>query len=498
MSIIESILVIICVSLIFLLFVFRNKFKLKLQKIELENINKHQELTLQNESLVKELDSKTKELEKLESKLLENTQNHKSEILEIQTNYDKKITQIIESKDTQITQILNEKEKTIADITQSKDEKIESILKENEIKIKNALQEQEAKLDSINKEKQSELRELLNTERERQIALLQQNFNDISSKIFDEKTKQFSEKQDISLKPLLSQIELFKKEIEKNTKDSAEKHIRLEEHIKKLLSESDKVAKEANNLTNALKGDNKMQGGWGEILLERLLELSGLKKGIEYETQVSIKNENANLRPDVIIALPGARKIVVDSKVSLSAYERYINGGDKLDLSAHLESVKSHIKSLQSKEYQKLVGSGEKLNFVIMFMPIEGAFSAIVGDGLFEEGFRRGVIMATPSTLLVILRLIESIWSNEAKDKNMLKILEECEKLIKKYDGFKGNMDKIETSLSRARESFEDAKKQLISGRGSFGNILGNINDYMKNVPALQDSKDIEADAKLA
>ncbi|MWV61893.1 DNA recombination protein RmuC [Helicobacter saguini] len=412
--------------------------------------------------------------------------------MEIQANFDKKLQEILEqkdylikeiteSKDAKIDSIITEKEKKVTEIMQYYNEKISLLVKENENKLQNALKEQEIKLDSINNQKQSELKELLHTERERQIALLTQKFTELSSKILDEKSKKFNENQEYSLKPLKEEISLFKQEIEKNTKDSIDKHARLEENIKKLLSESEKVSKEANNLTNALKGDNKMQGGWGEILLERLLELSGLKKGIEYETQVTIKNENTNLRPDVIITLPSERKVVVDSKVSLSAYERYVNGGNKTDLHAHIESVKKHIKGLQGKEYQKVVGenAGNKLDFVIMFMPIEGAFSAIVGDGLFEEGFKKGVILATPSTLLVILRLIENIWTNEAKDKNILKILGECEKLIGSYEKFKGNMKKIDKALDNAKDEFSKAQKELFGGNKSMGNILGNIQNYM-------------------
>lgn len=464
MNIIESsyyISLFACVILGILLLLYYNKFRLKLQKLELELLNKTKELEIeQNNS--KNL---TEKLQNLESNILNTNENHKNELLEMQENCNIKISQITSQ-----------------------------ILKEQEEKLKDALISQEQKLDSIHTQKKLELKEILNTEREAQIALMTQKFNDLSKNILDEKSKAFNQKQEDSLKPLLTQISLFKQEIEKNTKDSAEKQVRLQEELKTLNNANAQLSKDANALANALKGDNKMQGIWGEIILERLLELSGLKKGFEYRTQQNIKVDTKNMRPDVIVELPGDRCVVIDSKVSLSAYERYVNGGGKGDLSAHIESVKSHIKTLQSKEYHNIIrSSGEKIDFVIMFMPIEGAFSAIMSESIFEEGYKRGVMLATPSTLMVILRLIENIWSNEAKDKNLSKILAECEKLIKKFDLFSQNMEKIKVSLDKATQGYDDAKSQLITGRGAMGNILGNIKEYMKKIETPIESNLLES-----
>lgn len=472
----------------------------KLQNLELESAQRFQDLELQNEKKLKNaevenanlsqslqsckqnLDSINKKLEQstleyesklqnLELLLQQNTNNHKEEILKIQENY--------------------------------------------EIKLANALNEQAQKLESREKKAQENLKETLELERQMQLATLTQKFGELSKSILDEKQKHFESAQNLSLKPLQEEIARFKLEIEKNTKESSEKQVKLETEIKNLCDMSARVAKDTDNLAKALKGDNKMQGDWGEVVLERILELSGLQKNREYFTQTNLKNsdENKNLRPDMIITLPNNRAVVIDSKVSLSAYEKYVNSGDKDALSAHIESVKAHIKILQNKEYQNLLDSkkiasfspfksemlGEimessdsKIDFVIMFMPIEGAFSLIVRENVFLESYKKGVVIASPSTLMVILRLIHKIWSNEAKDKNIVKILNECERLLKKFDGFAGNMDKLKSALDTAQGAFEKADGQLLSGKGSLGVIVNNISRYMVKIPSKESENLIE------
>lgn len=427
------ILLVIIVFLLCLIIFIRSRYKLKLQEITLKNEYLSQNLN----DLNTQLDSKKNELEKLRN-------SQKSEILEMQESYEKKISQ--------------------------------------------ALQEQEKKLESKEKQKQENLKELLDNERQIQIALLTQKFGELSNVILEEKSKSFEEKQNLSLKPLCEEIARFKQEIEKNTKDSNEKQVELRVQLQNLQDMSVKVSKDATNLANALKGNSKMQGDWGEIILERLLEVSGLQKDREYFTQFNIKNsdENKNLRPDMIVKLPSKRYVIIDSKVSLNAYERYVNNDlNSQDLSAHIESVKTHIKTLQNKEYQNFL-SEENLDFVIMFMPIEGAFNEILKKNIdvYLESYKKNVIIASPTTLMVILRLIYNIWSNEAKDKNITKILKECDKLIKKFESFGKNMDKIGSSIQNLQSTFTSAQGQLMDGKGSMKNHLNAISDYMVKIPS--------------
>ena len=362
---------------------------------------------------------------------------------------------------------------------------LESLKKEHTLNLTNALRERENALKAQYTQKQELMQELLQTNQEKHTALMTQRFYEISEQLLEEKNRQFQEKQTDSLKPLCDEIMRFKTEIAQHTKDNQERHIALNTEIKHLKEASLKISADATNLANAMRGDSKLQGQWGEVILERLLESSGLQKDREYYTQVFVKNEAKEiLRPDVVIHLPNNRFVVVDSKVSLSAYERFFNATDskEMHLNAHIESVKNHIKSLSLKQYQHCIEGGQ-LDFVIMFMPLEGAYSAILQHDmqLFLDSYNKGIILAAPTTLMVILRLIHHIWSNEAKDKNITKILQECVKLIKKFDGFTESMEKISRALETAQNAYEKAEIQ-IRGRGSLGSYIKNLDNYMSQI----------------
>ncbi|GAB0172890.1 hypothetical protein NHP164001_09060 [Helicobacter trogontum] len=362
---------------------------------------------------------------------------------------------------------------------------LELIKKEYALNLANALQEQEKTLQLQYAQKQELMQEILQTNQEKHSALMTQRFYEISEKLLEEKNRQFQEKQTDSLKPLCDEIMRFKTEITQHTKENHERNIALNAEIKHLREASLQISADANNLANAMRGDSKLQGQWGEVILERLLETSGLQKGREYYTQVHVKNEAKEiLRPDVVIQLPNNRFVVVDSKVSLKAYEQFFNAKDSKEthLQAHLESVKNHIKSLSIKQYQHYIEGGQ-LDFVIMFMPLEGAYSAVLQHNmqLFLDSYNKGIILAAPTTLMVILRLIHHIWTNEAKDKNITKILQECVKLIKKFDGFTESMEKINRALETAQNAYEKAEIQ-VKGRGSLGSYIRNLDTYMSQI----------------
>lgn len=358
------------------------------------------------------------------------------------------------------------------------EEKIQKLKQEHTQALANTLQEQYT-------QKYALMQEMSQASQEKQAAIMTQRFYEMGEQLLEEKSRQFQEKQTISLKPLCDEINRFKTEIAQQTKDNNERSIALHAEIKHLREASLQISTDANNLANAMRGDSKLQGQWGEIILERLLECSGLQHNREYYTQMSVKNETGEfLRPDVVIHLPHNRFVVVDSKVSLNAYERYYNAKDskEMHLQAHIESVKNHIKGLSIKKYQHYI-SGGQLDFVIMFMPIDGAYNVILQNDmqLFLDSYNKGIILAAPTTLMVILRLIHHIWSNEAKDKNIAKILQECVKLVKKFDSFTESMEKINRALESAQNAYEKANIQL-RGRGSIGSYISNLDTYMSQI----------------
>ncbi|HDO27226.1 MAG TPA: DNA recombination protein RmuC, partial [Bacteroidetes bacterium] len=248
--------------------------------------------------------------------------------------------------------------------------------------------------------------------------------------------------------------------------------------LKNLQALSLQLGKDAKNLTKALKADTKKQGNWGEVVLERILEESGLIKNQEYFIQESGQNEEGRrLRPDVVIKLPEDKQLIIDSKVSLTAYQEYIVQEDeKLREQAvkrHLDSVKNHVKELSEKNYPGIKGMNTP-DFVLMFMPVEPAFGvALQADpGLFNYAWERKIVIVSPTTLLATLRTIESIWRQEKQTRNALEIAEQGGRLYDKFVGFLADLEKIGTHLDRASDSYREAHKKLKSGRG---NILGQV-----------------------
>lgn len=306
---------------------------------------------------------------------------------------------------------------------------------------------------------------------------LQTRFENLANQIFEAKSKTFADQSrtnlDTILKPFKEKISEFENKVtEVYTTEGKERHSLIKE-VQRLQQLNQQISEDADNLTRALKGDTKTQGTWGEIVLERILEESGLRKGIEYDAQGGFRDTDGKLlKPDVIVHLPEQKEIVIDSKVSLVAYERYVRAEEEAEreqaLKEHLLSINAHLKNLESKKYDELPGV-KSLDFVLMFIPIESAFMlAIEKDNeIFRKAFDQNIMIVSPSTLLVTLRTIENIWRYEHQNKNALKIAEQAGNLYDKFAGFVEDLEKIGTQLETTRKSYDAAHNKLTSGRGN-------------------------------
>jgi DNA recombination protein RmuC len=305
-------------------------------------------------------------------------------------------------------------------------------------------------------------------------------FKNLSNDIFEERVKKLNEANEshlsVTLTPLRTTINEFKSKLEKTELENVDRSARLENEIKNLREASSNIGANAESLTRALKGDNKAQGNWGEMILESVLEKSGLEKGKEFFVQHSDTNdENQTIRPDVIVNLPENKHIIVDSKVSLTAYNNYVNALDEKEkqvaMRGHLESVRGHIKLLSEKKYE----SADKLitpEFVLLFMPIEPALIAAFNEdtNLFSLAWERNIILVSPTTLLATLRTVASIWAQEKRSKNAESIAKEAGSFIDKLDGFVSSLEALESNLSTAQKTLNKAMGQLKTGNG---NLLG-------------------------
>lgn len=302
-------------------------------------------------------------------------------------------------------------------------------------------------------------------------------FENIATKILKERSDEFSlsNHKNLSeiLNPLKERIQLFEKKVDETYDKELRDKISLREEVRKLTELNTRVSQEANNLTKALKGDVKKQGNWGEVILERVLERSGLTKGQEYEREEVVDGADSSVqRPDVIIHLPDNKHIIVDSKVSLVAYERFVSAETDehrvIHLKDHINSLRSHVKLLSEKNYQ----NAQNLNtpdFVLMFLPIEASFSvAVQGDGeIFSYAWERKIVIVSPTTLLATLRTITSIWKQENQTKNAQEIARLSGSLYDKFIGFAEDMAKIKVNIDRTSGAYDDAMKKMRDGNGN-------------------------------
>lgn len=306
-------------------------------------------------------------------------------------------------------------------------------------------------------------------------------FKNLSNEIIKEQSKDFNEHNINLLKPFKNQLESFEKAVNNQMKDNIERSTTFNAQINHLKELNQQISQEAKDLTNALKGDNKLQGNWGELILERVLQSSGLVKGDEYTTQTSFVNaDEKTIRPDAVIFLPDDKHIIIDSKVSLTAYERYVNTTNEVEkaehLKGHLNSLRNHVKGLSEKKYQTAQGLSTP-DFILLFVPIEASFGVAIKEDveLFNFGWDKNIVIVSPSTLLATLKTVSALWKQEKQTKNVLKIAEESGKLYDKFVGFVTDLEKIEKDFERTSKSFSDAHKKLTSGRGSIVSKIENL-----------------------
>tara|TARA_R110001583_G_scaffold2536_9_gene18277 strand:+ start:2670 stop:4043 length:1374 start_codon:yes stop_codon:yes gene_type:complete len=308
-------------------------------------------------------------------------------------------------------------------------------------------------------------------------AKLSQQFEVLSQRIFHDKSTQFKQLNEQSIKqlldPLSTQLEGFKKQVNDCYINESKERFNLKREIDQLANLNNLMHQETQNLTNALKGDNKQQGNWGEIVLQRILENSGLREGHEYATQVNLKDTRGQrFLPDVIVNLPQQRHIIIDSKVSLVAYERYFNSQDvgeqKQAIDAHCLSLRQHIRGLGKKDYQDLIGANT-LDYVLLFVAVEPAFiTALEHDpSLVQLALDNNILLASPSNLMIALRTIENLWRFERQEKNGQLIAQQASKLYDKLRLFSDNFLEVGSQIDKAQRTYQSALKQLSTGRGN-------------------------------
>lgn len=467
--------------------------------LEQQRLNEEKE-QLQQTTLVQlqQLAEQQEQLKVAESALQQKTeQNHQSDL--IRTRLEERISAlepVVEEREQLLSRLehlqqnLSARNEQVAEFDVRQSER-DQLLKVTEQKLLHAeqhgreLQQQLAQRNEafteletrLEAERQAHADKLKTLEQARE--QLKQEFQNLANKIFEEKSARFTEhnKESVGhlLNPLREQLGEFKRRVEDVYDKEAKDRRALHEQITNLKSLNQQMSQDAINLTNALKGENKTQGNWGEVVLERALEESGLRKGHEFELQVSVTEEGKRYQPDAIIRLPDGKDVIVDSKVSLTAYEQYCSTDDEAErerfLREHIQSLRGHIKGLSEKAYQALEGV-RSLDFVLLFVPVEGAFLlALEKEGaLFKDAFDRNIMLVSPATLMVTLRTIHNIWRYENQNQNAKEIARRGGELHDKFVGFVESVDEIGKHLNRTQNAYDTAHKRLSSGRGNLVN----------------------------
>lgn len=315
---------------------------------------------------------------------------------------------------------------------------------------------------------------------------LELRLKDISQQIFEEKSKRFREDSlrgmELMLNPFREKMTEFSRKVEEMHLIDTKDRLKLHSEIERIVMTGQKMSLETENLTRALKGDVKLQGNWGELILERVLEASGLREGEEFTLQgkdMKLKDEDGkHMMPDVIINLPDQKHLIIDSKVSLLSYERYVNDGQEEDLSSFLDSLYQHIKDLSKKSYHQL----DKLvtpDYVMLFVPIEGAFTLGMQKDkeLFNFAWERSIVIVSPSTLLATLRTVSSLWKQERQNKNALEIARQAGALYDKFVGVAEDLDQMQNQIRRVGESFDTLRGKMLTGRGSLASRMEGLKE---------------------
>lgn len=306
---------------------------------------------------------------------------------------------------------------------------------------------------------------------------IKDEFEALAQKVFEGNSKKFAdfskENLDNMIKPLQVQITEFKKQVADTYNAESQDRAVLKNEINSLKVLNEKISKDAINLTNALKSDSKQQGVWGEMVLENVLVASGLRKGFEFEREVSLRtDDNEILRPDVIVHLPDNRDLIIDAKTSLVAYERFVNAGDEkskaLHLATHLTSIKAHVDGLSNKNYERLKEINT-LDFIFMFMPIEGALAVALEheSSIYDNAFKKKILLVGPTTLLVAMRAVENVWKYERQNQNAQEIARRAGAMYDKFVGFSEDLMKISKQIDGIQGSFSAARSKLSDGKGN-------------------------------
>ncbi len=371
--------------------------------------------------------------------------------------------------------------------------------KQREQELKNEINRLSADKDAVQKEQMEQIREIAETRallqsKDEQLRLQQEellntraqlnkDFQILANQILEEKTLRFTDmnrsNMEAILKPLNEKLVEFKVKVEETYDKESKQRFSLEERIRELVALNNQISEDANNLTKALKGNNKIQGNWGEMILESILEKSGLKKGEEYFTQEFIVDENGNrirntqdkyMQPDVVVVYPGGRKIIIDSKVSLSAYVRYVEAeSDDVKLIAekeHVISIKQHIDELSQKSYQDYV---ESLDFVMMFIPNEPAYilAMQLDSTLWDYAYRKRILLISPTNLIASLKVVSDLWKREYQSRNAIEIAKRGAALYDKFAGFVDTLQDVGKNIERSQKSYDKAFSQLKEGNGN-------------------------------
>ena len=348
---------------------------------------------------------------------------------------------------------------------------VASLRAERDTALQNAIR-LEAALDSERKQGLGRI-ESLNEAKE----ALTIQFKNLANDILDDKTRRFTEQNalnlDALLKPLQTKLTEFKEQVSTSYANESRERFALKSEIERLSALNVKMSDETRSLTQALKGDSKVQGNWGELVLESILESSGLRKGEEYLVQDShTQVDGSRLQPDIVVRLPEGRHLVVDSKVSITAYARHTESADadtaQIELNAHIQSLRQHIQGLSSKNYSSLYGVGS-VDFVLMFIPIEPAFLLALksAPNLYQEALAKNIVLVCPSTLMATLRTVAHLWRQDHQNKNALEIARQCGALYDKFVGFIDDMEKLGQRIDQAQTSYHDAFSKLKTGKGN-------------------------------
>lgn len=402
---------------------------------------------------------------------------------EIETNRIK-----IQSFDQKLIYVEGEKEKL------KMERELELLLKEKKIE---ELATTKADLSNLDKKLKLQQEEIEVSNKR-----MQTEFENLANKILDEKSKKFVEQNKTNLtdilQPLRERLFEFQNKVDQTNKESIDRNATLISQIKQLSDLNSKMSKDADNLTKALKGDSKIQGDWGEIILERILEESGLEKNREYFIQPNFVTEDGrDQRPDVVVKLPESRNIIIDSKVSITAYEKYCSEEDKEIknnyIKEHVRSIRSHVKNLYEKNYNGLKGL-DGLDIILMFIPIEPALSLALTEDreLYMDAYNKKIVLVSPTNMIIALRTIASIWKQDKQNKNAIKIAEDAGNLYDKFVNFSEDLLKVGKSLNESQKYYGEAMRKLSVGSGNIVTRIENLKIMGARASKAIDSKLID------